>query len=452
MSDFAEFPFLSDTGAHGKTPIFNFKSIPVPGAGIFDAPSVNVCLNSAWASIVIGRLAVLTRPDAWIGTEEEKIAAASQMMEFLANMDCEDCSQFITDIETGSDGTLRVKRGGTWQNAAGSGAGDTTVINSQTTLTQQMYPPAPPDTGITAAARACNMASGLENWLFDKFEEVLVAVEATSDVIAAADSIFAVFPPVYLVADQSTDVVDEVVEATTNTLRAQYTTSIRDAITCAIYLLLKPTGTLQLAQVPGLKQAIEDATTTVPLKTAMIEFLELIEDAAFPHRATLYQSVGSAIDCELLCPPTWQVTFDFTIDDYNEDWLLRTGDNYGEYVPGVGWRSVLTGTTQRTLQLHAVPAADITEIEWKLSEWTPGLAVCSLLNNLNEWTGGQALLQTGTLDTNTNIWSGGGSSVTPFIIARPGCNTAAVDPGGVAVLQQVVIRGTGSYPYVHPPD
>lgn len=298
----SDVPYLSEGGEFRRaTPTLNFEEIPVPMAGVFDSPTVYLCFNTQWASIIAGRLESLTLLSAWHGTAVEKQAGVDGIVEILAQMACEDCSQFITDVETTPSGQLRVKRGGVWVNATGSGTGDTTVINNQETLVQNMYPPPPVNTGLTAEVRACNIASGLEQWLFDKFEDTLVQVEATSDIIAAADGILGIFPPVYLVADQATDVVDEIVEATTNTLRAQYTTTQRDDIRCAIYVNLVATGQLPVENVAAIKGLIVDAISSTPLDIAIQEFLQMIDDAAMAHRAMLYQSVGSAINCAALC-------------------------------------------------------------------------------------------------------------------------------------------------------
>jgi len=67
--------------------------LPIPDTNIFDEPLVGFCMNSKWASHVLGVLEALDQPDAWIGTDEEIFLARQQISELAVKlgMDCDMC-------------------------------------------------------------------------------------------------------------------------------------------------------------------------------------------------------------------------------------------------------------------------------------------------------------------------------------------------------------------------
>ena len=57
---------------------------PVPSSGVFDQPTVQICLNKKWASHIGGILDRLVHDDAWIGTAEEKRFAIEETWRLIA--------------------------------------------------------------------------------------------------------------------------------------------------------------------------------------------------------------------------------------------------------------------------------------------------------------------------------------------------------------------------------
>jgi len=316
-----DFP-IQDERVKFPAPILNFDKIPAPPQGIFDAPSVYVCLNSGWASIVIERLRVLTRKIAWQGDETEQVRASQEMEKLLAMFGCEDCSEFITDIRVDPiTGQMQTKKGGAWGNANGDG-GDTTVINNQENLLQETYPPAPVDGGLTAEERACNIASGLTGWFFDRAGDALDTVEAIADSIGAADAIFGIFPPLYLIVDVTYDMVNEFLEAGVNLIRASDTQGQRETTICAIYSFLVETGSVDDSNVAGLRDAIHDSLSGNSEFLAWWAYLLAFTDSGLVHRSMLYQSVGGSVNCGLLCGLTGCSTFSAS---GVENWTILQG-------------------------------------------------------------------------------------------------------------------------------
>lgn len=306
--------------------ISNLEPIPVLTAGIFDAPTVYVCLNTEWASLIIQRVILLTDERCWQGTGAERAIAANEIKRLIAAMNCEDCSEFITDMRVGADGTLQKKVGGAWVNANGDG-GDTTVVNNQNVLASDLYPPDPPDTGLTAEERACAIAENLIDWFLARFESALDAVDVTADAIAALDIFLAPTLVGYFIADAMTDALAEIVEATTTAIRATLTPGVRDNLICAVYCAIKDVGAINAGNWPTVEEEIEVALSGEPLLlptlSGMIKFG--ITDAAAIHRAMLYQSSGSAINCNLLCLACGEAGCDtFAANDLN-GWHIQTG-------------------------------------------------------------------------------------------------------------------------------
>lgn len=57
--------------------------LPIPEAGIFDAPQVKICINAKWAGHIDGLLDRLLYEDAWVGSDEEISGAFQQIRQLL---------------------------------------------------------------------------------------------------------------------------------------------------------------------------------------------------------------------------------------------------------------------------------------------------------------------------------------------------------------------------------
>jgi hypothetical protein len=58
-------------------------TLPIPSVGIFDSPTVNICINSKWAGYVDGALETLLNPCVWDGTDTEVEAAIQEVQKLL---------------------------------------------------------------------------------------------------------------------------------------------------------------------------------------------------------------------------------------------------------------------------------------------------------------------------------------------------------------------------------
>ncbi len=60
--------------------------IPIPEAGICDAPNVGMCISTEWMPIIRGLFAVLDQPDIWDTTDPDEIFAVRQQIKELMTM------------------------------------------------------------------------------------------------------------------------------------------------------------------------------------------------------------------------------------------------------------------------------------------------------------------------------------------------------------------------------
>jgi len=92
--------------------------------------------------------------------------------------------------------------------------------------------------------RRCNAAYYLTEWLFEKYNDVIDEVEAAGDLISAIDALSILFLPAYLIGDQITDAINEIIEAGANTARLYDTVTQREETARQLYCLMTPNGDL----------------------------------------------------------------------------------------------------------------------------------------------------------------------------------------------------------------
>lgn len=363
-----EFPHFAAGRIKFKSPILNFDKMPAPQVGIFDSPTVYVCVNTEWWSFILERVRVLVRPDAWLGDDAEKIRASQEIENFLAMANCENCSEFVTDIRVDADtGQLQKKVGGLWTNANGDG-GDTTVINNIENINDILYPDPPSNTSISNVQKACNVATGIVEYVLARFDDSLDLIDATFDAIAAADSILLLFPPLYIIGDQVTDLVNEIIEASTSAIRAAMTVQLTEDIICYLQNAIDSDGRLTEANYADAIDSINDAITAndnfgllVSLKT----MFAAISKEAFISRGNLYQAENSVCPCgDCFINPDMQIPF--SLEDAR--WVLHEGT----YDPNTG---IITSdpVTLKIDLIFCLVRAAVDDFNWSVSVGQEGL-------------------------------------------------------------------------------
>lgn len=154
---------------HFYDPLGHAHEIPEPG--IFDAPAVNLCINSIWAGHIGGMIARLLPDDAWQGDDAERLAAVNEILKLLnalgdpdnigeCNMANGCCDENQTNYRINSDGVPQVSSDGgqTWEEMPEFGS----PLNPRSYF--------PPVTGETTEDIRCKVANSV-TWFFHNLQK-----------------------------------------------------------------------------------------------------------------------------------------------------------------------------------------------------------------------------------------------------------------------------------------
>lgn len=76
---------IHDNGRNGITPWdTRFRPLPVPTEGIFDAPTMSICVNVKWGAHLDGLLSRLLWLDAWQGDRNTQLRGVSEIVKLMA--------------------------------------------------------------------------------------------------------------------------------------------------------------------------------------------------------------------------------------------------------------------------------------------------------------------------------------------------------------------------------
>lgn len=331
-----------------------------------------------------GALQMLQYASNWEGTESEQRAVAEVWAEVIRsarqNWESGECIMPAEFRVVGGQVEYRPYNGTGWQNL-----GEVCPCPPATNQVTYNY-----ESGVPPEDIACAIATGLMDWIFSKYGDELNAIEASVDTAAALDAIFALFLPAYLVADQITDVVNEVIEAGVNAARAWLSTEKKEEMQQYLYCehlvnMEPPEVTLEVWE--DFKQWVTDEWSPDLGADAFKAYLDQFDFTAITDRARI-ASYGSG-NCAGFNCAGWEYTWDFLTESHSDFWSVDYLN--AEWVDGVGWRGLTTsqGGSQYGKYVELVTdlfeAADITEIEmvWDAA-WAGGVADG---RNVRTWNG-----------------------------------------------------------------
>lgn len=251
----------------------------------------------------------------WEGQEQDKATVTSLWQEVIQtarqSWELGDCDLPVSFRVAGGRIEYSPDSGATWLDI-----GD--ACNCETS--QIMQPQYNPDTP-TYEDRACNIAIGLINWLMEKYNDNIDAVEAAADTVSAMDAVIAIFPPAYLVADYVLDAINEIVEAGASAARAWETTDRREAMSEWLYCEMTETGELSPEIWADFLTAMQDEEfgAMVPGGLAMLAYLTMFEVDAVIARARI-ESYSEGNCVAFNCGEGWTHTFDFKTTQSLDGW------------------------------------------------------------------------------------------------------------------------------------
>lgn len=203
----------------------------------------------------------------------------------------------------------------------------------------------------------CSIAVGVGQWLVDKFNDTLDTIEAASDTISAVDAIMVIFPPAYIFGDGVLDLVNELVEAGVNVIRALLDTDAIELIKHKLYCAIpQGQGVLDSDGWADFITAMGSGFEA-PLGASMLSYLNNFDEQALIRRATLYSYENPDAICaewtDCTTPEPWEHTFAFVYDA--QGWVVRDAGE-GVYASGT-WQAVEIANTKRCVIQYTFPAS-----------------------------------------------------------------------------------------------
>jgi hypothetical protein len=228
------------------------KPHTIPAKGIFDAPSVNICINSEWAGHVSGMIERLTYEDAWLGTDDEIFAAIQQILKLLGEMgridnlgDCEMgcCNEKSNLTRINADGIIQTSNDGgiTWtDNPAADPRNWTTILQ-----------PLPGSDDDTKKCIAANKVIGLlkeakaqQDLSYDAGETIAEMIAALIAFLIAIGTLGtgAAFTPFLIALAGALIGIDKA------TFDASFSDSFWAKVFCILYCNIEPDASFTLAE------------------------------------------------------------------------------------------------------------------------------------------------------------------------------------------------------------
>jgi len=376
-------PPMTDSGNIYNPQVWNFERMPAPVVGIFDEPTTCVIVNQEWASYIIARLMVLSEEISWSGDDTERRFAADQIKEFLTAIASEGNCMFLKDVQIVSNLLQKTFDGETWIDVGAVGISDINISTGAagssatssmdgTTLNITIprgdvgaefavdEPVLNPDVGNDT--RRCAVAVGLVTWLFEKFQDSIDQVEAAADTVSAMDSILALFPPAYLIADIVLDMANEVFEAGVALARAYDTVDRRENHQEWFYCNLQADGALSQATWDAYFDYLFEEGAENPGVAAYEFYIDMFKFDAARARAAI-ESYGDGNCVAFSCGYEWEQEFIFDSSD-QQGWVKFGGRPCTFGANGVEAGVFLAGsptTARRAVTLyHNMPYRDAT--------------------------------------------------------------------------------------------
>lgn len=211
------------------------SKLPRPTAGIFDYPSVTVCINRDWIPFITGVLERLVWEDVWDGDANDVETAMQEITKLMMLFEAGCCGGLPTGAMTRitDDGVLEMSTDGgvTW----------TPVPEFDPRTTSTEFPPLPSDIENKACAGAENARQQLEDFI-DQLADILEAGGALTTLVGAATAIAAVFLSGGALAPLIVGICAAFISAGAASIRAAFDPTQLDAFLCCVKANLDDTA------------------------------------------------------------------------------------------------------------------------------------------------------------------------------------------------------------------
>lgn len=309
----------------------------IPPVGIFDEPTVNICVNSQWMSSLAAGIERFIYTDAWNGTDDEKAAAINQVLSLLGRIgdpgrigECNDMANgcCYDDVQRRLDqyGNSEISiNGGDWQQDP----------NDPRNAVPKLPPPV-----IDVDHSKCDAATNGQVHLKDMVEEVASHLEVGESATALVGIILAI---IFVLADVSIIgalVTPLLIQAAATMIGmgkdaylAYFTSDVWSQVLCALYCSLDENGVLSPAAYSAFLSTLGSDLPASPAKDA---FLNKIKSAGYRwmyNQCSFGTSANADCgDCGCGCGSFWVVSFGVDpviTTDYIEGTAIQ--DAHGSY-------------------------------------------------------------------------------------------------------------------------
>lgn len=302
--------------------------LPPPAPGIFDCPTVQVCINSFWVSHLDGLLERLIYRDAWLGTEDEIDRAIGEINKLLAafkecNMSC-GCGESLSRLT--ADGVYQESDDGgvTWHDAPEHDP-------------RNMPPQLPPLPGENGTDKKCAAANSIVGYVKMQYDQQLAARQSDAT-IADFEAILAglllllglVTGGLMFVLGAAIAVI--VANVTAEAFEAAFTEDVWKHMVCALFCNMSDDGSISAAQINAAREKFNQTESGIAYTWTMGMF-NAMGTGGMNNAAKLGMTAGvDCSDCDCTDPcdnlHEWHVSSLGGDRGFGVD--LSYGDNYVE--------------------------------------------------------------------------------------------------------------------------
>lgn len=247
-----------------------------------------------------------------------------------------------------------------------------------------------PEVDANTSGEWCSIAIQVSSFLDNKFDDMLTAVDATSDIVGAVSLALAAFGPIGVAAAAAVNIVTTIIGAGTSAFRAALTTEVKEEARCKLYCIIKDHGGWSNSRVatPGTAfpdqnaimlewvNAVLASVGTNAALNSWIQTVNVFDPSVWEQRAYIGSLDSSAV-CEICdCPvdETLAVSSSgaeaftsFQTDPAKQYRITMSGSfvyasnvtpNYvgdGAYVSLDGWGTVAPYEAQYTMTVNGTP-------------------------------------------------------------------------------------------------
>jgi len=312
--------------------------------------TVCVVLERWFVSMLLGYASEIHKDVFWSGSEAQVFNAALDVKEqceaLVLAMECEEMQPEFTMIDCVLN--WRIVGSSTWiplDNVCGADGADGAPGEpgepgqdgipgeAGTDADEGLYVGMDYDNTKTDEEIRCTIADALTDWLFESFHDLLDGVDAAANTLAAIDAFLLIFAPAYIIADQITDAINEIITAGTSVIRAWDTVGLREDFKQILYCELSPTAPFITE---SRWEAYKDAIPGYPdaASVAYRDFLDTITWKGIQDRASIV-SYGDA-NCAMFdaCLSDTSYLDEFTDGMFGAQTSTAGAVGLADYYPG----------------------------------------------------------------------------------------------------------------------